>query len=193
VLNCVIAGIGGQGTVLASRLIGIAALDGGFDARGSETIGMAQRGGSVVSHIRVGKDIFSPLIPQGKADVIIAFEPGEAVRAAPFLSRDGVMIASDRGVPPVSGAEHYDVEAVRRYIKVNFTRVYLLDGEELITRCGGAKFMNVALLGAASETGVFPFPAQAIEKAIATRINAKFMDANINALRVGAEMIKDYV
>ena len=85
-VNIMIAGVGGQGTVLASKLIAAAAMKQGFDVRTTETIGMAQRGGGVVSHIRMGENIFSPLIPPGKADVLIAFEPAEAVRQLPFLS-----------------------------------------------------------------------------------------------------------
>ncbi|MCL2267332.1 MAG: 2-oxoacid:acceptor oxidoreductase family protein, partial [Treponema sp.] len=84
--NCIIAGVGGQGTVLASKLIAAAAMKKGFDARTTETIGMAQRGGSVFGHIRIGDNIFSPLVPLGKADAIIAFEPSEAVRQLPYLS-----------------------------------------------------------------------------------------------------------
>jgi indolepyruvate ferredoxin oxidoreductase beta subunit len=98
--NCLIAGIGGQGTILAARLIGGAAMAAGLSVRGSETIGMAQRGSGVVSHVRMGGAIFSPLIPLGEADVLIAFEPGEAVSAARFLAPGGVAVVCDRPVMP---------------------------------------------------------------------------------------------
>ncbi|MDR1061428.1 MAG: indolepyruvate oxidoreductase subunit beta [Clostridiales bacterium] len=98
--NCLIAGIGGQGTILAARLIGTAAMAAGLSVRGSETIGMAQRGSGVVSHVRMGGVIFSPLIPPGEADALIAFEPGEAVSAARFLAPGGVAVVCDRPVQP---------------------------------------------------------------------------------------------
>ena len=85
--NCLLCGVGGQGVVLASRLIAFAAMEKGNFVRTTETIGMAQRGGSVVSHVRMGEQVHSPLIPEGEADVILAFEPGEAVRCLPYLKK----------------------------------------------------------------------------------------------------------
>ena len=87
--NCLLCGVGGQGVVLASRLIAYAAMEQGDFVRTTETIGMAQRGGSVVSHVRAGEEVHSPLIPAGGADVILAFEPGEAVRCLPYLKEGG--------------------------------------------------------------------------------------------------------
>ena len=84
--NCLLCGVGGQGTVLASRLIAQAAMERGHFARTTETIGMAQRGGCVVSHVRIGEECQSPLIPLGKADILVGFEPGEAVRCLPSLA-----------------------------------------------------------------------------------------------------------
>lgn len=85
--NVLLCGVGGQGTVLASRLIALAAMEKGMEARGAETIGMAQRGGSVVSHVRIGENIYSPMIPHRGADVLICFEPAEAVRCLPYLKQ----------------------------------------------------------------------------------------------------------
>ncbi|MDR1440759.1 MAG: 2-oxoacid:acceptor oxidoreductase family protein [Clostridiales bacterium] len=102
--NCLIVGIGGQGTILAARLIGTAAMAAGLSVRGSETIGMAQRGSGVASHVRMGGAIYSPLIPPGEADVLIAFEPGEAVSAAHYLSPGGVAVVCDRPVQPSAAA-----------------------------------------------------------------------------------------
>ena len=89
--NCLLCGVGGQGVVLASRLIAYAAMEKGNFVRTAETIGMAQRGGSVVSHVRIGEEIYSPQVPVGSADVILAFEPGEAVRCLPYLKKDGLV------------------------------------------------------------------------------------------------------
>ena len=96
--NCLLCGVGGQGTVLASRIIASAFMEKGLFARTAETIGMAQRGGSVVSHVRVGETVPSPMIPPGKADLIIAFEPSEAVRNLSFLRKDGTVVLCDRPI-----------------------------------------------------------------------------------------------
>ena len=103
-LNIVLCGVGGQGTVLASKLISAAAMQKGVAVKSAETIGMAQRGGSVFSHIRIGDDAFSPMIAEGEADLIIAFEPAEAVRMLPFLKEGGAVITSDSPVMPVTAA-----------------------------------------------------------------------------------------
>jgi indolepyruvate ferredoxin oxidoreductase beta subunit len=93
--NCLLCGVGGQGVVLASKLIAYAAMEKGLNVRTSETIGMSQRGGSVVTHVRMGETVHSPMIPKGAADVIMAFEPAEAVRNLSYLKKDGVMVVED--------------------------------------------------------------------------------------------------
>lgn len=184
-----IAGVGGQGTVLAARLLGLAAMDAGLDVRGSETIGMAQRGGSVVSHIRMGRDIASPLISEGGADVVIAFEPGEAARAKPYLKPDGgIMVVSDRGVTP-SAPGGYDPERTIEWLGDCGRRVHIASGNDIIANCG-ARGLNVALLGAASALGGFPFGAAEIENAIRARLPGKFVEANLAALAYGAAMFR---
>jgi indolepyruvate ferredoxin oxidoreductase beta subunit len=163
-LNCLITGVGGQGTVLISRLIGAAAIAKGLDVRGSETIGMAQRGGSVVSHIRLGENIHSPLIPPGKADVIIAFEPAEAVRVLPFLSPSGRMLVLDRGVMPVSASlseNKYNPAEMIGFLKNALApaageRLTVINGKDLIQKCGSSKVINTALLGIALTKNNFP-------------------------------------
>ncbi|MDR3304674.1 MAG: indolepyruvate oxidoreductase subunit beta [Clostridiales Family XIII bacterium] len=186
--NCIIAGVGGQGTVLAARLIGLAAMQTGQDVRGSETIGMAQRGGSVVSHVRMGKDIAAPLIPQGKAHLVIAFEPGEALRAARFLRTDGIMVVSDRAILPAVPGD-YDPARALFWIAENIPGARLLSGDEILQKCG-ARGLNVALLGAACALGAFPFGMGAIEAAIRERLGEKYLEMNLHALRVGADMIQ---
>ena len=101
--SILLAGVGGQGTVLASKLIAQAAIDLGFPARTAETIGMAQRGGCVVSHVRIG-EAHSPLIPKGKADIIIGFEPAEAVRCLPYLKEEGVVVTTKKAIKPVTAS-----------------------------------------------------------------------------------------
>ena len=100
--NILLAGVGGQGTVLASKLLARAAMDAGLNVRTAETIGMAQRGGCVVSHVRTGDDIASPLVPKHTADVMIAFEPAEAVRCLDYLAPDGAVIVNKKAVMPIT-------------------------------------------------------------------------------------------
>jgi indolepyruvate ferredoxin oxidoreductase beta subunit len=192
-LNCLITGVGGQGTVLMSRLIGAAAIAKGLDVRGSETIGMAQRGGSVVSHIRLGENIHSPLIPPGKADVIIAFEPAEAVRVLPFLSPSGRMLVLDRPVMPVSASlsEHgYDPAEMIAFLKSALSpdggeRLTIVNGEELIQKCGSPKVINTALLGIALTKNYFPFTKDDMLPVIKERIPERFLELNLRALGGG--------
>ncbi|MDR0311427.1 MAG: indolepyruvate oxidoreductase subunit beta [Acidobacteriota bacterium] len=181
--NCLITGVGGQGTVLAARVIGTAAMAAGFDVRGSETIGMAQRGGSVTSHVRMGKDIASPLIPLGRADVILAFEPGEALRAIDFLKPGGVFVVCDRPIIPAVKGD-YDGSAAAAWLKEH-TGAHFVSGEDIIKNCG-ARSVNIALLGAAAALGAFPFGFNEIEAALAEKLDAKFLAMNIAALRYGA-------
>jgi indolepyruvate ferredoxin oxidoreductase beta subunit len=183
-VNCLIAGVGGQGTVLAARVLGTAALAAGLDVRGSETIGMAQRGGSVTSHVRMGKDIASPLISPGRADVILAFEPGEALRTIDFLKPDGTFIVCDRPIIPAIKGD-YDGAAAVAWLRKH-TRVRLVSGEGIIKNCG-ARSINIALIGAAAACGAFPFGFDEIEAALAERLDAKFLAMNIAALHYGAE------
>ncbi|GHU87937.1 pyruvate:ferredoxin (flavodoxin) oxidoreductase [Spirochaetia bacterium] len=192
ILNCLITGVGGQGTVLMSRLIGGAAINKGLEVRGAETIGMAQRGGSVVSHLRMGdggNGIHSPLIAPAEADIIIAFEPVEAVRVLPFLSPSGGMIVLNRGIPPVTSAlgdKKYNPNEMIVYLKNTVVaRLTVIDGEDLIARCGNPRVINVALLGAALAKGLFPFNADDIAALIKERLAPRFVEINLNALETG--------
>jgi indolepyruvate ferredoxin oxidoreductase beta subunit len=184
-VNVIIAGIGGQGTVFASRLIGEAAVTAGFDVRGSETIGMAQRGGSVLSHLRIGRDICSPLIAPRTADIVIAFEAGEAVRAADFLKKDGIMIVCDRIIKPVVDGERYEKRELLDWLRDNINRLVIANSEELAAQCG-ERCLNTALAGIAIATGVFPFSLEDMEKSIGAKTKPQFVEQNVQALRAGA-------
>ena len=186
-INCLLTGVGGQGTVLLSRLIGAAAMERGLRIRGSETIGMAQRGGSVVSHVRMGENIYSPLIPRGKADVIIAFEPAEAARTLPYFSAEGTMLVLDRAVRTVSAV--YDSKAVLTFLQKKVRNLLVLSGETLIERCQSAKVLNVALLGAAVQRELLPFGMADAETVIRSRIPAWYQELNLQALQIGADAV----
>jgi indolepyruvate ferredoxin oxidoreductase beta subunit len=184
-----LTGVGGQGTVLMSRLIGSAAIAKGYAVRGTETIGMAQRGGSVVSHVRLGDEIHSPLIPLFGADLLIAFEPAEAVRALPFLKPGGTVLVIDRAVRPASSALSGDYNALVmiEYLKQTVENLIVIDGEELICKCKTAKVMNVALLGVAVKHHLLPFTMEDAERVLKERLPGKFLEINLHALHVGAD------
>ena len=150
--SVILCGVGGQGTVLASKLISYAAMAKGEAVRSAETIGMAQRGGSVTSHIRIGEEAFSPLIPKGKADVMIAFEPAEAVRNLDYLKTDGVVVVSKKAVKPVTASlssKVYDGQDMLDYLEKKVKRLVIVDGQQIMEELGSAKVLNVVLLGAA--------------------------------------------
>ena len=174
--NCLIAGVGGQGSVLASKLLAAAAMKRGYDVRTTETIGMAQRGGSVVSHVRVGENIFSPLILLGCADVLIGFEPTEAIRQLPFLSGQGKLITCD-------GAAE-----MTEYIKTNIPSAVIIPIQPIKSQY--AKMLNVALMGAAAQSGAFPFGAEALLEAISEM--PRYSDENIEAFELGKKLYDEH-
>ncbi len=191
--NIMIAGVGGQGTVLAAKLVARAAMDAGLAVRSSETIGMAQRGGSVVSHVRVSDGpIDSPLMARGTADVLLGLEPGEAVRCLPYLRPGATVIANAHPVPPVSAAlkrASYSGEAMLEYLGRTGARLVVVDGDAVCTEVGSPRVLNVALLGAALATGALGFTTAQLEAAIRESVRKKFVDMNIQALHAGARAV----
>ena len=189
-IDCIVAGVGGQGTVLASKLIAQAAQNRGLYARTAETIGMAQRGGCVVSHVRIGSDIHSPIIPKRGADLIIGFEPAEAVRCLPYLKKGGTVVVSTKAIKPVTSSlseTAYDGGQMLAILREKAARVIEVDGEAIPLRCGSSKVLNVALLGAASASGALGLRPDELEAAIRERVAERFIAMNTEALALGAE------
>lgn len=185
--NILLCGVGGQGTVLASKLIAAAAMEKGLEVKTAETIGMSQRGGCVVSHVRLGKDIYSPLIPLGEADVIIAFEPAEAARCLKYLKNGGVMTVSRRAVIPVAETlsdAPYNGEDMIEYLKEKVDRLIIVDTDEVTAKLGSAKPLNVALLGAAVRSASLGIDLDDIEAVMPKLIRSQFMQINMDALRL---------
>lgn len=188
--NCLLCGVGGQGVVLASRLIAFAAMEKGAFVRTTETIGMAQRGGSVVSHVRIGEDAHSPLIPKGTADVIIAFEPGEAVRCLPYLKEGGMVITDKRTVKPVTdslGGSGYDGAQMLACLAERTGRLLVVDGDEICRQAGSPKVLNVALLGAATQSGAIGITPEEMLEAVRKNVKEKYISINERALLLGRE------
>jgi indolepyruvate ferredoxin oxidoreductase beta subunit len=189
-INCILAGVGGQGTVLASKLIAQAAMNKGQNARTAETIGMAQRGGCVVSHVRIGDEIHSPMIPKHSADIIIGFEPAEAVRCLPYLKKDGVVVVSSKAIKPVTASlsdSSYDGSEMIAYLRQKAAKLIVVDGDQICEDCGSAKVLNVVLLGAASASGMLGLTVNEIENAIKERVASRFIEMNTKALTAGAK------
>ena len=184
-LNCVICGVGGQGNVLASRLIAQVLLQHGEHVKTAETIGMAQRGGSVASHVRGGHP-FSPLVPKHEADVVIAFEPGEAVRCLDFLKGHGTLIVNTQASQPPTAAlsgTDYDGKAELSYLEsLHGIDVHEVDGARICEQAGSAKVLNIALLAAAVKTGALGITREELEAAIRTRVKPKFHEMNLKAV-----------
>lgn len=190
--NIVFCGVGGQGTVLASRLVADAAMKENRHVMTAETIGMAQRGGSVFSHMRIDDKqeksltvVRSPLVARGDADLIIGFEPGETVRQLPYLKKDGWVVTSTRPVQPVSamiGLSSYDSEAMISYLKKHVAHLILVDADQALADIGNPRVLNIVLLGAAIRTGEVGVEQADIVEALHARLTEKVWEVNEKAL-----------
>ena len=183
--DIVLCGVGGQGTVLASKLIAAAAMDKGLDVMSAETIGMAQKGGSVFSHLRVGRRVHTPMIAKGTADIIIAFEPAEAVRMLPYLKEGGSVIVNSHAVKPVTSVlkdSGYDGSEMVGYLKENVENLTVIDCEKACREIGSPKVTNMVLLGAAVRSGVLDFTMEEITETMKRMVKPQFQEANVAAL-----------
>ena len=186
--DIMICGVGGQGTVLASKIIAASAMDEGYTAHSAETIGMAQRGGPVTSHVRIG-DAFSPLIPAGGADLLIAFEPSEAVRNLRYLKKDGFVIVNSVPVKPtsLSGGAAYDGTAEIAFL-LKTCCCLVISSETLCAPFGSTKFFNVAVLGAAAGTGKLGLRAETVRGEIRKTVPQRFLEKNLAAFEAGIRL-----
>jgi indolepyruvate ferredoxin oxidoreductase beta subunit len=183
--NILIVGVGGQGTLLASKVLGTLALSAGYDVKVSELHGMAQRGGSVVTHVRFGDAVYAPLIDQGGADIILAFEKLEAARYLNYLKPGGTVIVNDHEIlpmPVILGAAAYP-DDVMETLKANAGAVYAVDAAKLAAECGNPRAMNVVLLGVLARC--MDQPAAAWEAALKSVIKPGFLDVNLAAFARG--------
>ena len=189
----ILCGVGGQGTVLASKLIAAAAMARGEAAHTAETIGMAQRGGSVVSHVRIGEGVYSPLIPKGQADLMIAFEPAEAVRNMTYLKPGAAAVVSSAPVMPVtaalSGSSYKPSDMINVLAGAGFD-VTVIDGAAIVSELGSAKSLNVALLSAACETGKAGMTSEELVSVLGTSVKKEYLEQNMRAVRLGQSAAK---
>lgn len=184
--DIMICGVGGQGTVLASKIIAASAMNEGNTVHSAETIGMAQRGGPVTSHVRIGEDAFSPLIPIGGADILIAFEPSEAIRNLKYLKKNGLVIVNSVPVKPTSigCSTEYDGKAEIEFVKSKCGCI-VVDSDEMCGELGSSKFFNVAVLGVAAGTGKLGISEDTIRGEIKNIVPERFLKKNLTAFEQG--------
>lgn len=180
-----IVGVGGQGSLLASKLMGNVLMAQGFDVKVSEVHGMAQRGGSVVTYVRYGEKVYSPVIEMGEADIIVSFEKLEAARWLGYLKKGGKLIVNDRQIAPmpvITGAMEYPADILEK-IKAKQIDVTALDALSLAQEAGNAKSVNVVLIGVLS--AMLDFSDAAWQQTIEQTVPAKFLTLNQKAFALG--------
>lgn len=185
--NIMIVGVGGQGTLLASKLLGKLLLGKGYDVKVSEVHGMSQRGGSVVTYVRYGEKVYSPVIDKGEADVIVSFELLEAARWAEYLKKDGVIVTNTQQVNPmpvITGAMEYPADLENK-IKAKGLKLDAIDALALAEKAGSSKAVNIVLMGRLSK--LFDFTEQEWIAAIEQSVPAKFLELNKKAFALGRE------
>jgi indolepyruvate ferredoxin oxidoreductase beta subunit len=183
--SIMIVGVGGQGTLLASRILGALPLEAGLDVKVSEVHGMSQRGGSVVTYVKYGEAVSSPLIDIGEADVILAFELLEAARWLPYLKPNGKMIVNTQQIDPmpvIIGAASYP-NGILEALKAQTANVLAFDALAFATEAGSAKAVNVVLMGALAK--LLDFPKEAWLDAIRASVKPQFVDMNCKAFAFG--------
>ena len=193
--DILICGVGGQGTVLASKIIAASAVEEGNTVHSAETIGMAQRGGPVTSHVRIGDNAFSPMIPFGSAGLILAFEPAEAVRNIRYLKRDGIAVVNTNPVMPVTEAlkpSGYEGEKMVEYLKTA-ARCIFVDSDEACAPFGSTKFFNIIMLGIAAGSGRLGLKESTLLNQIEKRVPQKFVEINKKAFLTGVDIGKKAV
>ncbi len=181
--SIIVCGIGGQGTVLTAKVLSQSFLLAGQRVLAAETIGMAQRGGPVVSHVRVGQDVFSPLVPEGGADVMIAFEAAEAVRNIGYLSPSSTVIVNRKvvqGVVDSLAGRNFSLGEMLSALEARAGKVVAVDADEICEKLGSAKVANMVLLGAACGEGLFRL--EDVDAAMKKLVKADFYELNKKAL-----------
>lgn len=184
--NIMIVGVGGQGTLLTSRILGGITVAAGYDVKLSEVHGMAQRGGSVVTYVRYGEKVAEPIVEEGQADVLIAFEKLEALRYSHFLKKDGAIVVNDHRIDPitvVTGAAQYPDHIIEK-LEEKY-RVYKVNAMEEALKMGNAKVFNIIVLGVAAKH--MDFSKEAWLNVIEKTVPPKTVEINKKAFLLGYE------
>lgn len=190
ITNIMIVGVGGQGSLLASRILGGVALKLNYDVKASEVHGMSQRGGSVVTYLKYGEKVYSPVICKGEADIILAFEQLEALRWLPYLKKDGLMITSTHKVNPapvITGAMEYPKDIVKTIAGAGI-KVIDVDAFALAAQAGNDKASNVVLIGILAKIMKDSIGKNVYIEALRDEINPRFFEANLAAFNLGYDV-----
>ena len=185
VKSVIIVGVGGHGTLLASRVLGSAMLSQGVDVKVSEVHGMSQRGGSVVTYVRYGDKVYSPIIAQGEADVLLAFEALEAARYLPWLKPEGTVVVNTQQMDPmpvVTGVAEYPKDILGK-VREQGVKVVALDALGMAEEAGSSKAVNVVLIGAMAKK--LDLPKEVWIDTIKETVPSKFIDMNLKAFELG--------
>jgi indolepyruvate ferredoxin oxidoreductase beta subunit len=192
-VNIQLAGVGGQGVLLISNIIGAACVKHGLNVLSSEVHGMAQRGGVVLSTVRIG-EVFSPMIADGEADVLLAFEPIEAARASEVVSKRTEVIVNIRPIVPftvgVWGQKYPPVEEVLKGLQGRAKKVVAIDAEELAKEAGNKVTTNIVMLGALMGRDIVPIPVDVVRETVSLKVPKKFLDLNLKAFDLGCKAAK---
>lgn len=185
--DVLMVGVGGQGTILASDILGEAAIAAGYDVKKTDTLGMAQRGGSVVSHIRIASHVWSPLIKDGTVDILIAFEKLEAARWAPFLKDGGLAMVNNHAVPPLSvslGTNRYPSnKEIEDILRQRTSKICFIDGTSKARELGDIRTLNIFMLGCIAS--FLSINLQIWQSCIARILPSKILEINTRAFELG--------
>ena len=183
--NILICGVGGQGIVLTSKLIAATAMAKGIPVMSAETIGMAQKGGSVFSFLRLGEGMYCPMFPEGSADLLISFEPAEAVRMLPYLKPEGKMIVNTHPIMPTTATlqgSSYTGTEMLEYLDRHVESLQKVDGTKACSDLGSPRVLNMVMLGAAVRSGELPFSLAEADEVMKKTVAQKFHALNSSAL-----------
>jgi indolepyruvate ferredoxin oxidoreductase beta subunit len=192
--NIVLAGVGGQGILLASQVLGVTAIKEGFNVRVSEIHGMAQRGGAVVSHVRIGEKVHAPIVLEGKADIILGFEPLEALRNVRYASKKTLVMISKETIAPTGfssqPAQYPSLEKIVKKIRSFTEKLTVIDALVLAKKAGSTLTRNIVMLGALAATGVLPLKTKTLKETVCELVRPAYVEMNLKAFELGYETIK---
>jgi indolepyruvate ferredoxin oxidoreductase beta subunit len=192
--NIVLAGVGGQGTLLAAEILGTAAVKDELNVRVSEIHGMAQRGGAVVSTVRIGDAVRAPTVIDGQADVLLGFEPLETLRNLKYASRKTLVIMNSEEIPPAGLAaknlKYPGLEEVKQKISRFTEKIIVVDAAQLAEEAGSSLAQNSVLVGALAAVASFPVKLESVVEALKQLVPAKHVEANVKAFQLGYGAVK---
>lgn len=187
-ISIMIVGVGGQGTLLTSRVLGTAAVKAGYDVKMSEVHGMAQRGGSVITYVRIGENVNSPIIEKGEADILLCFEKLEALRWMEYAKKNGAVIINDQQIDPmpvIIGKAKYP-EGITEKIRTVYSNVHTINALDAAKKLGNIKALNIVMLGLMAKS--IKIDRETWHEAIRETVKEKFVDLNLKAFDEGYQM-----